>query len=866
MANIVRQSKFRHVFCKPIKHENCMSDIRVTEITWDSLFCAVNPKFIAFINKGAGGPFLVIPVNKVGRIDKDYPFVDAHKAPCLEVVWSPFNDNVIASCSEDTTAKVWLIPDRGLIRTLSDPVVELSGHQKRVNTLAWHPTAQNILLTAGGENKLLMWNVGNGEALLEIAGHPDQIFSIGFNYDGSQIITTCKDRKIRIIDSHSGDVLKEGIGHEGVKPQRAIFLKDGRIFTTGFTKRSERLYALRDADNISEPIVQEELDTSNGVLFPFYDEDSGLLYLAGKGDCAIRYYEINYEAPFVHYINTYTTSEPQRAIGWMPKRGINSNENEISRIYKLTTKGVVDILQFFVPRKSDLFQADLYPDTRSTVPAITAEEFAEGKNAPPNLCPVNPGAAEVKPKVNVAKKANILASMPAQQAPAQNPYESSTPSSGQPSPTRTTASSQRSPRVDDDMGIVKVERRPSSGSSRQSTASSRRESPPDQPAVNPMIPKQQVNLKSRGERDDGKPLTSGQKRAAAELERIKRDQARTNTDDVPPEMVRERPSRTPSSVSSVDRTSVAGIGPNEPTNMEELLCDLQKMKLVLRQHERRIRLLEEQLADATMSNTYGLKTCQHDIVYFEKKVTIKAQNLGLVTSGIVILKTREVTDDVEKVKLGALLEGATVNAENSDEDIYEEKRAGGRGFVSVPLADPDGLDKRAGGRGFIASDLDFLEKRAGGRGFVPSDLEYMEKRAGGRGFLNVVAEAKRGGARGFSIPVDFHSAERRAGGRAFAMPATGGELWADTKRAGGRPFYGIADWKRAGGRLFHFYDSPIMKRGGGRGFAPSDYDKRAGGRAFFGPSNFGAPDFYPKRAGSRPFYAATSWRGYPLQK
>uniref|UniRef100_A0A8R1IKU2 DUF1899 domain-containing protein n=1 Tax=Caenorhabditis japonica TaxID=281687 RepID=A0A8R1IKU2_CAEJA len=68
MAQIVRQSKFRHVFCKPVKHESCMSDIRVTEITWDSLFCDVNPKFIAFINRGAGGPFMVVPVNKVCEI------------------------------------------------------------------------------------------------------------------------------------------------------------------------------------------------------------------------------------------------------------------------------------------------------------------------------------------------------------------------------------------------------------------------------------------------------------------------------------------------------------------------------------------------------------------------------------------------------------------------------------------------------------------------------------------------------------------------------------------------------------------------------------------------------------------------------
>lgn len=35
-------------------------------------------------------------------------------------------------------------------------------------------------------------------------------------------------------------------------------------------------------DNLSQPIIEEELDTSNGVLFPFYDEDTGLVYLCGK--------------------------------------------------------------------------------------------------------------------------------------------------------------------------------------------------------------------------------------------------------------------------------------------------------------------------------------------------------------------------------------------------------------------------------------------------------------------------------------------------------------------------------------------------------------------------------------------------------
>jgi len=57
-----------------------------------------------------------------------------------------------------------------------------------------------------------------------------------------------------------------------------------------------------------------ELDTSNGVMFPLYDPDANLIYLCGKGDSVIRYFEITPEPPFVHYINTFQTPDPQRGI------------------------------------------------------------------------------------------------------------------------------------------------------------------------------------------------------------------------------------------------------------------------------------------------------------------------------------------------------------------------------------------------------------------------------------------------------------------------------------------------------------------------------------------------------------------------
>ena len=35
-------------------------------------------------------------------------------------------------------------------------------------------------------------------------------------------------------------------------------------------------------DDLSEPLYEEDLDGSAGVLFPFYDPDTHMLFLAGK--------------------------------------------------------------------------------------------------------------------------------------------------------------------------------------------------------------------------------------------------------------------------------------------------------------------------------------------------------------------------------------------------------------------------------------------------------------------------------------------------------------------------------------------------------------------------------------------------------
>jgi len=64
-----------------------------------------------------------------------------------------------------------------------------------------------VLLISGSDNKIFIWNVGNAEVITEV-DLPEIPLSASWNWDGSKLVTTCKDKKIRLIDPRTGNVEK----------------------------------------------------------------------------------------------------------------------------------------------------------------------------------------------------------------------------------------------------------------------------------------------------------------------------------------------------------------------------------------------------------------------------------------------------------------------------------------------------------------------------------------------------------------------------------------------------------------------------------------------------------------------------------
>jgi len=399
MSRVVRSSKFRHVFGTPFKKEKCYEELKVTRNAWDSNYAAANPLYLGVIwESGGGGSFAVIPWANSGKADAKTPLINGHKNPVLDIDFNPFNDNLVASASEDCYVKIWGIPEGGLKENMSEPLQTLSGHKRKVGTVQFNPVANNILSSSSTDFSVKVWDIEKASPIISVdAAHTDIIQSADWNYTGNLLATSCKDKKVRIIDPRSGAVAAEGEAHQGIKGSRAIWLgnKD-KILSCGFTKTSEREYCLWDPKDFSKPLLRNQVDSASGLLLPFFDNDTNVLFIAGKGDGNIRYFEVVDEAPYIHYLTEYKSNVPQRGMCMLPKRCLNVSECEIERIMKVTVSAVEPI-SMQVPRKSDIFQEDIFPDCFAGEPALSSSEWVSGANAEPKIRSMAPGFV-AKPK------------------------------------------------------------------------------------------------------------------------------------------------------------------------------------------------------------------------------------------------------------------------------------------------------------------------------------------------------------------------------------------------------------------------------------------------------------------------------------
>lgn len=395
MSRFVRASKVRHLFCQPDKKEETFFGLSLATTTGDHNYIKANNKFFATATRaGGGGALAVVPLSKFGKFDNSIKKITGHTGAIFDCDFNPFHDQIIATGSDDCSAKVWGIPSaEGLTEDMKEPLVDLNTHGKKVIFTQFHPCANNVLATGSADHTVKLWDISTGDEKQTITGNTETLQDMQWSYDGSMMATSCKDKSMRIFDPRTDTVVQECKPHEGSKCFKTCWLgKSNNIVSVGFTRQSKRQFHIWDSRDLTKSIHTESLDQSAGVIMPFYDEDSNVLYLCGKGDGNIRFFEIVDSKPFTFSLSEYRGAKSQKGIAFIPKRHCDTTKCEVMRAMKLTADSV-EPMSFIIPRKSDRFQADIFPDTKSGVPSMEADAFFGGANEAPKLTSMDPANA-----------------------------------------------------------------------------------------------------------------------------------------------------------------------------------------------------------------------------------------------------------------------------------------------------------------------------------------------------------------------------------------------------------------------------------------------------------------------------------------
>jgi hypothetical protein len=399
MANrFVRSSAYRHVYGSAAKKEGCYQGIR-PECKGESGYVAASPDFFAFPAQGGGGPVMVLQHDTPSRLGASAKKLSVHKGTVVDLEFNPFVDNLLATCSEDCTVKISQIPDGGIVNggsDVTDSLVTLTGHMKKVILFRHNPAANGVGLSASADLTCKLWDIQAQSESSNIQ-LPNTPYWIDWNQQGSQALITHKDKQFMVVDPRQAGAAASYAAFQGTKSSRVIYCEEaGLYFGCGFGRGSSRQYALWDPKMAGKALAQKDLDSSASVINPTWFGDNGVLFLVGKGDASVRYFELENAAPHLHFLSEFRDSKSQKGGGFKPKRCNNVAKCEIAHFLRLMPDMVMPV-SFQVPRKSDLFQADIFPDAYAGVPSMESKEYFAGGTPPvPQRQSMKPGAAGVK--------------------------------------------------------------------------------------------------------------------------------------------------------------------------------------------------------------------------------------------------------------------------------------------------------------------------------------------------------------------------------------------------------------------------------------------------------------------------------------
>jgi WD40 repeat protein len=159
------------------------------------------------------------------------------------VMFSP-DGNRLASCSDDSTVRIWET-------ATGKELFVLKGHQGSVLGVAFSPDGRHFA-SAGGDHTVKLWNAATGKEIRTLTGHTGAVKAVTFSSDGRFLASggdapgdrdaeATSDGEVIVWDAATGDLRHKLLGHSG-SVNSLIFTLDGDRLASASDDQTVKLW------------------------------------------------------------------------------------------------------------------------------------------------------------------------------------------------------------------------------------------------------------------------------------------------------------------------------------------------------------------------------------------------------------------------------------------------------------------------------------------------------------------------------------------------------------------------------------------------------------------------------------------------
>jgi len=240
--------------------------------------------------------------------------LEGHRSYVYSVAFHPTANLLATGGSYDNTAKLWqFLPDGSAANNMSARcVATLEGHRERVNSVAFHPTA-NLLATGSDDDTAKLWRFSpdgsTATCVATLEGHRTIVNSVAFHPTANLLATGSHDQTAKLwrfspdgsaannMSARCVATLEEGNREEMRWVNSVAFHPRANLLATGSSKGTTKLWRFSPdgsaANNMSATCVATLEEGPRYAVYSVAFHPTANLFATGSGDNTAKLLELN---------------------------------------------------------------------------------------------------------------------------------------------------------------------------------------------------------------------------------------------------------------------------------------------------------------------------------------------------------------------------------------------------------------------------------------------------------------------------------------------------------------------------------------------------------------------------------------------